>query len=228
MAQQESITLEPGMVVVDRDRDEAEQNEAVVMSLPPVPAEQWDVTQLDCTLAEDNPDYPADAQTVIVIYRSRFDGDDEQYRIDIPNEIRQKLRERDEIAIGDISSLCKFYSFPAPRLEPTGEHWPPEEDDSNELAQPEPEAESNAETLSGDALEEEDEGEQAVDLTRLAAVMREAGFGDVEQHGDHVAATRLGETYRVDHTGEVVAGGAMADKLASFVRKRYVETGDNY
>ena len=29
------------------------------------------------TLAGDNPDYPADAQPIIVIYRNRFEGDDE-------------------------------------------------------------------------------------------------------------------------------------------------------
>ena len=52
--------------------------------------------------------------------------------------------------------------------------------------------------------------------------MREAGFEDVEQHGDHVTATKLGETYRVDHTGDVTEGGALADKLASFVQERYV------
>ena len=234
--------LQPGMIVVDRDQDEAEQNEAVVMTTPPVPAEQWDVTALDCTLAEANPDYPADAATVLVIYRSRFDDDDEGYHVDVPDEIRRKLAAHDEIAVRDVADLCKFYAFPEPRLEPTGEYWPPssaeddpadvntpttvdtaagDEDDDDELARPE--SGGGSEEPTGAPADNE---ETAIDLGRLATVMREAGFEEVVQDGDHVRATKLGETYRVDHTGDVTEGGVLADKLASFVEERYVQDAD--
>ena len=214
--------LQPGMLVVDRDQDLTDQNEAIVMTYPPVPADQWDVTALDCTLAEANPDYPADSQTVIVIFRSRFDGDDEKYRVDVSDEIRRKLRDREEIAIGDVADLCKFYAFPAPRLEPTGEYWPPGEGDHTD-AEGADVASEETEDEDGDVgAEPEGEG-PGIDLTPLATVMREAGFDNVEKQSDHVTAMKLGETYRVDHTGNVVAGGALADKLQSFVQKRYVD-----
>ena len=233
--------LQPGAIVVDRDRDQAEQNEAVVMATPPVPAEQWDIAALDCTLAEANPDYPADARTVLVIYRSRFDDDDEKYRVDVPDEIRRKLAAHDEIAVRDIADLCKFYAFPEPRLEPTGEYWPPSlaEDDPDDVDTPTP-ADTAASDGDDDELAQPESGgdseeateapaedeESSIDLGRLATVMREAGFDDVEQCGDHVTATKLGETYRVDHTGDVVEGGVLADKLASFIEERYVQDAD--
>ena len=228
--------LQPGMVVVDCEQDEADQNEAVVMTTPPVPAEQWDVTALDCTLAEANPGYPADARTVLVIFRSRFDDEKEGYHVDVPDEIRRKLAAHDEIAVRDVADLCKFYAFPEPRLEPTGECWPPsptedesddvdtpagDEDDDDELAQPE--SDGDSEEATGKTAEDR---EPAIDLSRLAAVMREAGFEGVVQDGDHVTATKLGETYRVDHTGGVTEGGVLADKLASFVEERYVQDAD--
>ena len=93
-------------------------------------------------------------------------------------------------------------------------------DDDDELAQPESGGDSEETT----EVPAEDE-EPAIDLGRLATVMRKAGFDDVVQDGDHVTATKLGETYRVDHTG-VTEGGVLADKLASFIEERYVQDAD--
>ena len=152
----------------------------------------------------------------------------------MPDEIRRKLAAHDEIAVRDVTDLCQFYAFPEPRLEPTGEYWPPSpaEDDGDEseaeaASEPDelarPESGGDSEEPTGAPAEDE---EPAIDLSRLAAVMREAGFDDVEQCGDHVTATKLGETYRVNHTGAVVDGGVLADKLASFIEERYVQDAD--
>jgi hypothetical protein len=196
---QDPKTLQPGMLVVDREQAPDERDPAVVMANPPVEATDWEVTNLECTLAEDNPDYPEDARTILVIYRDRFEGDDE-YTVEVPDEIRSKLANREPLPVGDIAALAKFYAFPAPRLEPTGEHWPSVEDDKPaDVEDPRP----------------------AGDLDQLEAVVREAGFSGVQQIDDGVEVTKLGETYRIERSGKIVEGGAFADKLQAAIEEQY-------
>jgi hypothetical protein len=211
--------LQPGMLVVDRELAAEAQNEAIVMALPPIEAQQWDVAERDRTLAEDNPDYPADAQTTLVVFRSRFD-DDDKYQVDVPDMIRRKLAAHEEIPIREIADLCKFYAFPAPRLEPTGEHWP----STQEAVDTTTESKDAADNGTVDSSTNADDS--VTDLDRLVAVLDEAGFNNVEQHPDHVEATKLGETYRVDRTGTVIEGGTLAERLQTLVQKQY-STGNH-
>jgi len=103
-----------GEVVHDRDDDEP--NDAVVVNVPPLPASEWDVRALDKTLAEANLDYPADAQTVIVVFCETLAEYFET--TDTTGELESQL---------PIAALAneqvQFYAFPAPRLEATGERY---------------------------------------------------------------------------------------------------------
>ena len=225
---QERAALQPGAVVVDREQEPAERDPAVVMSRPPVPAEQWALDHIDGTLADDNPDYPADARTVIVIYRERFEDTEEYAAIPVPDTVREKLRDGDSVSLAAASNLCKFYAFPEARLEPTGDCWPPTPATDDEGPAPAERNEESVEEAPATAdVDDRHEEADSIDLSRLAAVMREAGFEEVEQNGDYVTAMKLDEPYHVDSTGTVMEGGALADKLASFIDKHYVQEPDS-
>jgi hypothetical protein len=225
---QASTALQPGMVVVDRDQTPDERDPAVVMCDPPIEATDWDIRERNMTLAEDNPDYPADARPIIVIYRNRFEGDDE-YTVDVPDEVRSKLANHQPVPVTDVADVAKFYVFPAPRLKPTGEYWPSSKDeqatDIEEKAgnthvdsgATDPNLEDESET----PAEPEGDDQPAGDLDQLASIVQQAGFSGVQQVNDGVETTKLGETYRVDRSGEVIEGGAFADKLASVLEEQY-------
>jgi adenylate cyclase class IV len=218
------------MLVVDRDQPPTERDPAVVMCDPPIEATHWEVPDRETTLAEDNPEYPDDAQTIIVIYRNRFKGDDE-YTVEVPEEVRSKLANQQPIPVTEVADVAKFYAFPAPRLEPTGEYWPSTESDEITDTEDEagdahidsgatdasPDLESESETLAEVELKDQPAG----DLDQLASVVQQAGFSGVQQVDDGVETTKLGETYRVDRNGTVVEGGAFADKLASVLEEQY-------
>jgi len=165
-----------------------------------------------------------------VIYRNRFEGDDE-YTVDVPEEVRSKLANHQPVPVADVADVAKFYVFPAPRLKPTGEHWPSSKDNQvtdiedtadnthidSGATDPGPILESESETLA----ETESKDQPAGDLDQLASVVQQAGFSGVQQVDDGVETTKLGETYRVDQNGTVVEGGAFEDKLASVLEEQY-------
>lgn len=114
MSERDTEAFTPGEVVYDRDDDDP--NAGIVVNLPPVPATEWDVHPLDSMLAEANPDYPDDAQTVIVVFREALaeylSMTDTARDIELP------------ISLADLADEhVPFYAFPAPRLAPTGEQY---------------------------------------------------------------------------------------------------------
>ena len=116
-------TFDHGDYVRDVDGND---HRAVVVNRPDVPAEEWELIYRNGTVAEDNPDYPADAQVVIVAYEhdmERVFPDWEGGPIPCTELHESGLRP---------------YAFPAPRLEATGDsHVSDSEPD------PEPETESD-------------------------------------------------------------------------------------
>jgi hypothetical protein len=93
----------PGDVVLDRDDDDADPA-LVVNCLPGVSADEWDVPG-DQTVAEANPDYPADASVIVVVFVEKFDNDALEWHREEP------------IALTELTDTpMKHYSFPAPRL----------------------------------------------------------------------------------------------------------------
>ena len=227
-----STALRPGMLVVDRDQPPTERDPAVVMCDPPIEATHWEVPDRETTLAEDNPEYPDDAQTIIVIYRNRFEGDDE-YTVDVPDEVKSKLANHQPIPVTDVADVAKFYAFPAPRLEPTGQYWPSSKNDQAistedtagtthiDSGATDPDSDPDPKDESETPAEPDEDDHPAGDLDQLASVVQQAGFSGVQQVDDGVETTKLGETYRVDRSGEIVEGGAFADKLASILEEQY-------
>jgi hypothetical protein len=114
----------PGDVVFDRDDDEADPA-LVVNCIPGASADEWDVPG-DQTVAETNPNYPADASVIAVVFEETFDDNAVEWNREEP------------IALTELNdSPMDYYSFPAPRLVRDGERSDgfesPDESDSATL-----------------------------------------------------------------------------------------------
>lgn len=103
--------LSLGSIVIDRDGESSD--EAIVVNLPPVDAADWDVPRRG-SVAEDNPDYPADERIAIAVYRDRLDESYPHYAGIRPIPLAE-LNERG----------VPFYAFPRSRLNPVGRTEPP-------------------------------------------------------------------------------------------------------
>ena len=57
---------------VVRDREDDDPDPAIVVNTPGAPADEWDISRLDKTVAEDNPDYPSDVEIVTVVYEENL------------------------------------------------------------------------------------------------------------------------------------------------------------
>lgn len=98
-----------GAVVVDRDAEPGEQNEAVVVNTPPVRADEWNVGTETVAGFPGNEQYDHRAPVVLVVFRD----DLEAWRPDYTGDeaIRAKTLETGPAA---------FYAFPEPRLKRVG------------------------------------------------------------------------------------------------------------
>ena len=107
---QRRSNLTVGSIVEDR---EGTSPRGVVVNYPPIPATDWYV-QGRGTLAEDNPDYPADDRTAIAIYESALE------------EYYPEYAGCEGIPIAQLNTDdAPYYAFPESRLEPVGELEPP-------------------------------------------------------------------------------------------------------
>jgi len=97
---------EPGAVV--QDTDDPDPNPAVVVNRPPVTAAEW-VAYYDTTVAEDNPEYPADDPVVCVVYEAELPEQYADYWGGRPIKI-EHLNDED----------CTIYTFPESRIEVIG------------------------------------------------------------------------------------------------------------
>jgi len=101
----------PGDVVRDRDSPESE---GVVINLPSKTASEWNVPGRGI-LAEDNPDYPADDDVVVILFYSKLGREFPYYSGVKP------------LKLSDLSSQgINHYAFPGTRLEKVGEFGPHE------------------------------------------------------------------------------------------------------
>ena len=99
----DSDDIDIGDLVCDRDTDHADP--AVVVNTPPKTADEWKA-YTNTTVAEDNPEYPADASIIAVAFRNEIL--DEQPEMVAPDS---------PIPLEDLNEVgIKHYSFPAPRL----------------------------------------------------------------------------------------------------------------
>lgn len=97
--------LEHGDLV--EDRDDPKPNPAVVVNTPRVSAEEWYVGGRG-TVAMDNPDYPADAPVVVVVYQDDL------------REVRPYYCGTSPLKLAALERETRIYAFPAPRLERVG------------------------------------------------------------------------------------------------------------
>jgi hypothetical protein len=98
-------TIHPGDRV--HDQDDPDPNDAIVMTLPPLTASEWDVESRDCTLADDNPDYPNDAAVAVVCFV------DDLLEYGPPFDPTAQ----NELSVSTLNeSGVHYYTFPAPCL----------------------------------------------------------------------------------------------------------------
>ena len=102
----DELGFNPGDIVIDQEIDEG--SPAYVTALPDATAEEWvyeDEEGEEITVAEDNPDYPADARVVVVVHTP-----DVHYAL--PDWTRYTPLSPSELE----EAGAPYYAFPAPRL----------------------------------------------------------------------------------------------------------------
>jgi ParB family chromosome partitioning protein len=104
--------LAPGDVVVDRESEPSERNDAIVVNTPSKAAHDWYV-QGRGLLSEDNPGYSDDAPVIVVVFRSALDEHYPHYTGVSPLQLSE-LHEQS----------IPYYAFPEPRLIRVGEVEP--------------------------------------------------------------------------------------------------------
>ena len=203
-----------GEPVVDREQGE-NPNTAIIVNCPPKTADEWTAYR-DTTVAEDNPDYPADAPVAVAVYR------DELAEFD-PN-----WDERDTpFSLSDLGEASvSHYSFPAPRLRSI-EHSETESEQEAQNNERTPEESSldyeDGETMSTDeepAVDDDNESDSQTEseppaaLVTLKETLAERGVSaEIDTDGETVAAEKLGVTYRVKPEGIVEGDGPHREQI---------------
>ncbi len=198
-----------GAVVHDREDDDP--NAAIVVNRPPQPAEEW-LAYRETTVAADNPEYPAAAPVIVVVFADALRAAFSDWAGDDPLPLTT-INESD----------ASHYSFPAPRLTVVESDMAPS-DSSNDGTPSAASggADNSSATASGP---DEEPAPAAVTATDLSASMRalkerleDGGMAvEIEPDGQILQATKLGDTYRV-RPGEIIEGdGALRSRLAPIV-----------
>ena len=216
----ESADFTPGALVVDRE-DDPDPDHAVVLNTPPIRAADWTVHRLETTVAEDNPDYPADDPVVVVAFREYLDEHERLANWDDHDGYwsMAELNEQD----------IRFYAFPASRLDPLEEANPESEPESDLGSDPELNPDESAEPASaadpdtdreherGDS-DREDDLESVIDLDGLTDRFEDAGC-TVQHRGDRLQVSKLGEMYQITAAGEITGDGALRKRLETVVNE---------
>jgi hypothetical protein len=179
---------EVGAIVVDADDEPGEQDPAVVVNLPPVAAEEWVAYHDDgeeVTVADDNPEYDASAEVVVVVFREDLENAHPEY--DGAEQLPLAGAE------------CRTYAFPPQRLQRVGTFAEGDTTDDSEEDASEP---RDRLTDGQEALRErlEDAGDVRVE-------------GDpTDPEAAVLVLEKLGAEHVVDADG-AVEGGPLGDRL---------------
>lgn len=198
-----------GDLVVDREDSPTERDPAVVVNLPPVAAADWAAYETydgeQRTVAEDNPEYDADAEVVVVAFRA----DLEAWRVDWrPDEPLPVAEAPDDM----------LYAFPPGRLRTLGEYEPDDADDDTE-AEDDHDGEAQAPAPDAD-LEDADDGPVLRDqLDAIAAAAEELNVDSVavDTFREAVVVEKLGHRFTIATDGTVDAEDPLADRLEAAV-----------
>ena len=211
---------------VVRDREDDDPDPAIVVNTPGAPADEWDVPRFDKTVAEDNPEYPPDAEIITVVYEENLIESFPNWEANNPITYAT-LDERS----------VQYYSFPDPRLEPAESNATETTDSESE---PDPEEETDdetalddeaASTTTADETDASDASDPSTTTTTedtpsepsaaVRALRRRLENGgmttELESDQRTIRATKLGDTYRV-RPGEVLDGnGPLRSRLETIV-----------
>jgi hypothetical protein len=209
-----------GESVVDREQGD-DPNTAIIVNCPPKTADEWTAYR-DTTVADDNPDYPADAPVAVAVYRdelAEFDSDWDDH--DTP------------FSLSDLGEAgVSHYSFPAPRLKSIeqSEADSEQEDQSNERTPEESSLDDeDEETTSTDdepAIDDdsesdsqtESEPEPSAALVALKETLAERGVSaEIDTDRETVTAEKLGVTYRVKPDGVIDGDGPHREQIERIV-----------
>jgi hypothetical protein len=214
-------TIRPGDRV--RDSDDPDPNDAIVVNRPPQTASEWEIDSRDCTLADDNPDYPEQAAVIVVC----FVDDLVEYGppFDPTDQTELSLATLNEVGV-------HFYTFPAPRLdviespatglpgtepttadesEPTAATTSAEDDTATEPAHA---TEQPADETADESATETDPSPK---LQHLHTTLEANGLTVESTDDDTLTVERLGQTYRIHADGSVAGDGALRAKLETLV-----------
>jgi hypothetical protein len=217
-------TIRPGDRV--HDQDDSDPNDAIVMTLPPMTASEWDIESRDCTLSDDNPDYPDDAAVAVVCFV------DDLLEYGPPFD----PTEQNELSVSTLNeSGVHYYTFPAPRLTvlespatgingaatttETEESEPTTATSPNDNADTDPD---HATEQPGEASEDEDESEAdtgpSPELTAPKTTLEANDLTVTVEDAETLAVVRLGQTYYIRADGSVEGDGALRAQLDTIVQ----------
>lgn len=177
---------------VVHDRDDSDSDAAFVARFPEENADEY-IAYEETTVAEDNPEYPADSDVVVVVF-----GQDVQFNY--PSWDRLTALESTEIE----EAGMRPYSFPAPRL---SHHY------SQKRAGEET---SDSEESEGSDSEESEGVNGTVQVGALGDRMSVAGW-DVRSDGDDLVMEKGGESYRIQPDGVIEGEGDFRTPLENLV-----------
>jgi hypothetical protein len=213
-------TIRPGDRV--RDRDDPDPNDAIVVNRPPQTASEWEIDSRDCTLADDNPDYPEQAAVIVVC----FVDDLVEYGppFDPTDQTELSLSTLNEVGV-------HFYTFPAPRLDVTEspatglpDTEPTTADESESVTATTPADDTatepgHATEQPADESKDDSEAETGPSpaLKDLHTTLEAEGVAATVEDTDTLTVERLGQTYRIRSDGSVKGDGAIRAKLETIV-----------
>lgn len=203
---------EYGAVVEDREDTSESPDRAVVVNLPPVPADEWEAYD-GTTVAEDNPTYNTQADVIVVAFRDALEETHPDWGGDAPLTLPLE---------------CHTYAFPAERLRRVGHLHATDtpSDDTDDHSDTDPGSDSDSappnETATNDHTGGDTTGDQDTDESQLTEAQHQlydrlAETAEVSLEADEGATVlvveKLGVEHRISPDGSVDEG-PLADRLA--------------
>jgi hypothetical protein len=189
---------------------------------PPKTASEWTVESRNCTLAEDNPNYPADAPVVVVCFV------DDLLEYGPPFD----PTEQTELSLSTLNETgVHYFTFPAPRLtvleSPATGLTDTESTTTNEATEPTTSATTAedsdtdlAHTTEQPVIETEDDSDAdtgpSSELQQLKATLEDNDLDVIIEDTETLAVERLGQTYYI-RPGEVEGDGALRSRLETIL-----------
>jgi hypothetical protein len=198
-----------GDIVLDRDGDE--ESSAYVTTLPDATAEEWVAYENEgeeITVAEDNPEYPADAPVVVVVHGTSV-------HFDLPDWNRYTPLSVEELEDVD-TDYPLYYAFPAPRLvrDQKRPHGPEAQRDRAESG-----GEGDESATEKASASDGETAEPSAAVVALSRFLNSDGMdATIADDGQSVRVSKADDSYRVSLAG-VEGDGPQRSQLEQAVEK---------